>query len=481
MGNADIDTAAPPPRSTADIENGVGEKNIDALTKPEADPDNCHDAPSSVHESVASQFSNNEICFVKRIIRKALQKSHEDPLVDETPPDGGFKAWLIVFFAHQAGFNSFGFINAYGVLQSYYVSALELPPSTVSWIGSLCAFLMLFTGTFSGRLSDAGYFPQMLMMGTVIQIAGFLGASFSTKYWQILLAHGVCLGVGGGLVFVPAMSIAGTYFQKKRPLALAFCAMGNSIGGLVFAAILQQTIPKLGYEWAMRICGLLVMASSIPSNFVMRPMKLRRVKIPIIEWGAFREIEYSFLSTAMFLTYLGLWVPVFYLGSFGKNIIGISTEKAASLILIINGGGIAGRVLPALLASRLGPLNLMIPLTFLSGVILFCWASVHSYKDIIIFDVFYGFIMAAGQGMLPPSLGSMTKDRSKMGVRMGMVFTICGISLLIGQPLAGALIEANGGQYLYTQMYGGASMILGALFMFAARVRVAGWDLAVNV
>lgn len=111
---------------------------------------------------------------------------------------------------------------------------------------------------------------------------------------------------------MPTMSLAGTYFVKKRPFALAICAMGNSVGGLVFAAILQQTIPKLGYGWAMRICGLVVMASSIPSIFVLRPMKLKRVGGPIIEWGAFRETEYSFLSISVFLSYLGMWAPVFY-------------------------------------------------------------------------------------------------------------------------------------------------------------------------
>jgi len=123
------------------------------------------------------------------------------------------------------------------------------------------------------------------------------------------------------------------------------------------------------------------------------------------------------------------------LGSFGRDIIGISSEAAPSLLLIINGVGILGRVLPALFASRLGPLNLMIPFSLLSGIILLFWALVKSYAGILIFDVFYGFIMASAQGMFPPSLGSLTSDLSKMGVRMGMVFSICGFALLAGQPI----------------------------------------------
>lgn len=77
--------------------------------------------------------------------------------------------------------------------------------------------------------------------------------------------------------------------------------------------------------------------------------------------------------------------------------------------------------------------------------------------------------------MFPPSLGSLTTDLSKMGVRMGMVFSICGLALLIGQPLAGVLITADGGSYLYTQMYSGASMTLGVVFMIGARISKMGW------
>jgi hypothetical protein len=65
---------------------------------------------------------------------------------------------------------------------------------------------------------------------------------------------------------------------------------------------------------------------------------------------------------------------------------------------LINGVGIAGRVVPALLAHQYGPLNLMIPLTLVTAVILFCWAAVKDYQGILVFDIFYGFVMAAGQG-----------------------------------------------------------------------------------
>ncbi|KAN0122157.1 MFS monocarboxylate transporter [Hyaloscypha variabilis] len=401
----------------------------------------------------------------------ATQKSNSSSDIDTNPPpDGGLRAWTITIMAHMAGFNTFGF-----------VSRFDLPPSTVSWIGSISAFLMFFISGFSGRLTDAGYFHQTLLLGTTLQLLGFFAASFAKTYWQVLLAHGVCIGVGGGLVFIPAISLVGTYFTKHRSLALAICAVGNSFGGLIFSAILQSVLPRLGYGWAMRVCGFVIMGSMIPANLLLKPRRIKRNKAPLIEWSAFGEPIYACFSAGMFFCMVGMWIPVFYLGSFGRDIIHIGTKDASSLLLIINGVGVCGRVIPAIVAARFGPLNLMIPLSLISGLILFCWAGVSNHTEIIVFDVFYGFIMASAQGMLPPALGSLTDDLSKMGVRMGMVFSICGFAVLIGNPLAGALITRDGGRYLYAQMFAGAAMTLGVLFLTAARVLKSGWSIQARV
>lgn len=169
------------------------------------------------------------------------------------------------------------------------------------------------------------------------------------------------------------------------------------------------------------------------------------------------------------------------LGSFGKDIIGIDSKDAASLLLIINGVGVSGRVIPTLLAPKYGPMNLIIPLSFASGLILLCWAAVNNHSGLLVFDVFYGFMMASAQGMFPPSLGSLTTDLSKMGVRMGMVFSLMGFALLIGNPLAGALISLEGGKYLYAQMYAGSALVAGVVLLVAARIARTGWKICVRI
>ena len=53
-------------------------------------------------------------------------------------------------------------MNSFGVFQTYYVDFLGRSVSDVSWIGSIQVFLTFFIGTFTGRLTDAGYFRPVL-------------------------------------------------------------------------------------------------------------------------------------------------------------------------------------------------------------------------------------------------------------------------------------------------------------------------------
>jgi MFS family permease len=309
MHNDFIAAEGPP---SVDPEKGLASKTLSELgpgtTTPLSQSETTALELQQSHHSYA-KYMNLALSFWKW----ATQKSNcSSDIETNPPPDGGLKAWTITIMAHMAGFNTFGFVNAYGVLQAYYVSRFDLPPSTVSWIGSLSAFLMFFVSTFSGRLTDAGYFHQTLLLGTVIQLLGFFATSFAKTYWQVLLAHGVCIGLGGGLIFIPAISLVGTYFTKRRSLALAICAVGNSFGGLIFSAILQSLLPKLGYGWAMRVCGFVIIGSMIPANFLLKPRRIKRHKTPLIEWSAFGEPIYACFSAGMFFCMVGMWIPVFY-------------------------------------------------------------------------------------------------------------------------------------------------------------------------
>jgi MFS family permease len=193
-----------------------------------------------------------------------------------------------------------GFINSFGVFQTYYTEALDRPPSDISWVGSIQVFLLFFIGTWTGRLTDAGYFKQIFILGTTLQVLGIMMTSLSTQYWQLFLAQGVCVGLGNGCLFCPMMSTVSTYFSNRRNLAIGIVACGSVTGGLIFPAMVQQLLPKIGFGWTLRALAFVELAClSICVFFLKRRLPPRRAG-PIVEWAAFKELGYTFFAIGMF-------------------------------------------------------------------------------------------------------------------------------------------------------------------------------------
>lgn len=128
-----------------------------------------------------------------------------------------------------------------------------------------------------------------------------------------------------------------------------------------------------------------------------------------------------------------------------------------------------GRLIPPAIADRFqGPLRILTLCTLFSALFLYWWIAVHTLTGVIVWCVFYAFWTNAIQTLFTASIGVLTSDFSKLGVRIGMVFTIISFACLSGPPLAGALVSAKDGDFLYAQVFGGSSMFVGFVFMVAA-------------
>ena len=90
--------------------------------------------------------------------------------------------------------------------QLHYTESLHLPPSQVSWIGSIQIFLTFAISAFSGRSADAGYARHAVLVGTSLCVLGTFMTSFAKTYWQIFLAQGICEGIGMGIMYMPAVT-----------------------------------------------------------------------------------------------------------------------------------------------------------------------------------------------------------------------------------------------------------------------------------
>ncbi|PYI34003.1 MFS general substrate transporter [Aspergillus indologenus CBS 114.80] len=416
-----------------------------------------------------------------KTIEDDISTSTTDSVV-KPPPDGGAMAWTQSAMGHLVCFNTWGYLASYGVFQSYYQTHLGVSESAISWVGSIQMFLIFFVGTFSGRALDAGYFRHVFCAGAFLQILGVFMTSLSTQYWQLFLAQGLCTGLGSGLQFCPAMGLVATYFDKRRVFAVACCLVGSGTGGMVFPGLVKGLLPVLGFGWTLRVVGFVMLATTIPAVALFRTRLPPRKSGPLVELSAFRdEPIYTFFILAIWLNFWGMYFAVYYVGAFGRSVIGLTYSDSTNLIIVLNAAASLGRLIPAYFASfHLGPLNTVIPLSVASSVLMFCWAAVHSTAGLYTFAVLYGFCANAVQGLWPPTLSSLITDLSKAGTRIGMGFTIMSFACLTGPPLGGALVAKAHG-YIGAQVWAGVVILLGAMVLLGARISKTGWRVKVKI
>jgi MFS family permease len=165
-----------------------------------------------------------------------------------------------------------------------------------------------------------------------------------------------------------------------------------------------------------------------------------------------------------------VYFAFYYLGSYGRSIIHLPLTESDTLLIVLNGVGVFGRIIPNYVADRcLGPLNTIIPDVALTAGLSFCWIAVDSRGGLYAWAVIYGLVGAAIQSLFPATLSSLTTDLRMAGTRMGMVFTIVSFAVLTGPPIAGQLIQKKDGGFLYAQIFAGADMLVGCAFLTAAR------------
>ncbi|ATY64748.1 Major facilitator superfamily general substrate transporter [Cordyceps militaris] len=405
---------------------------------------------------------------VGRVLSRITSKSSVDL---GPPPDGGCVAWTQCLITHLIIFTTWGWANSFGSFQAYYTTLLDRSPSEVSWIGSLNVFLLFFVGTFTGRLTDAGHFRAVFLVGSVLLAVGIFATAQCTTYVQLLLAQGVCIGIAHGCLFCPTLAVLSTYFHRRRALALGIAACGSATGGLVFPSMVRQLLPRVGFPWTVRAIGFVQIAVIAVANLGIRTRIRPRKTGPIVEWPAFQELEYTFYAAAAFFNFWGVYFAFFYISAYSRDSLNppLSYPDSLNLLLILNGVGIIGRIVPNFIADRIGAVNVFIPTSIIASILVFCFITIDRPAGLYAWVVIYGIVGAGIQSLFPAALSFLTTDLRKLGVRMGMVFTIVSFAVLTGPPIAGAIIASPAG-YTGAKAFAGSSMAVGCGFLIAAKL-----------
>lgn len=142
---------------------------------------------------------------------------------------------------------------------------------------------------------------------------------------------------------------------------------------------------------------------------------------------------------------------------------------------------IFGRIIPGIIADKVGRFNVMIIICLISAIFCFAiWIPVKDTAGIIVFVVIFGF-SSGGFISLAPTLIAQISDIRQIGTRIGAAFAVYSVGALIGSPIGGAIVSAQDGDYLGLQLFCGCCMISGTVLFCAARYVQEGFSLKKKV
>ncbi|SPO05647.1 related to monocarboxylate transporter 2 [Cephalotrichum gorgonifer] len=398
------------------------------------------------------------------------------------PPDGGAKAWLVILGAWCASFCSFGWVNSIGVFQEYYQNTLlkDYSSSTISWIPALQIFFVMGTGPFVGYVYDR-YGPRWLLLGgSFLHVFGLMMASLSTEYYQILLAQGLCSGIGVSAVFQPSLSCAAGWFNKKRATAFGILFTGSSVGGIVIPLMVSRLIRSIGFPWAMRTGAFLLLALLIITNLTVRPFQppIPQKKTTLAQLSKpLGEVQFQLTMVGFFFFSFGFFVPINYI-----TVQAIDEDMrpnlADAILPVLNAASLIGRLLSGFLGDKLGRYNVFLIAGYLTSIwILALWLPAAGEAALFAFAILFGVFSGAFIPLTTPMIMQIS-PMAEIGYRTGIVFFTAAISGLAANPVSGAILEGSGG-WTGLKVFCGVVCVVGTTAILVGRIKKTGWKLLV--
>ena len=388
-----------------------------------------------------------------------------------------FYGYILVLAAFFIMVVTWGAIYTFGVF--FKPLLIEFGWTRAETSGAYSLFFVLHGLVYivTGRLNDR-FGPRIVMAACGFFFGlGYLLMSQISAIWQLYLFYGVIIAIGMGGT-VPLVSSVARWFVKRRGLMTGIAVSGIGAGTMIVPPVANWLIST--YDW--RISYIVIGSISLVS-IVLAAQFLRRdpSQMGQLPYGADEVKEESLnlkvrgfslrkaVHTAQFwmlciaVLGLGLCVQAIMVHIVPHAIdMGISAARAATIMTIIGGLSIAGRVIMGGYGDRIGNKPVLI-IGFILMVIALSWVVAAKelwmlYLFAIIFGFSYGGLMTLQSPMVADLFGLHAH-----GVILGAVVFSTTIGGAIGPLLAGYIFDITSSYHLAFLVYVALSVISLAL------------------
>lgn len=187
------------------------------------------------------------------------------------PPEGGW-GWVVILASFVSHVITLGVAYSFGVLYRALLADASLggDRGATALVGSSASAATLAAGVFVSAIVTRYGHRAAAGAGAALVPLGLLLSSVVTDLPSLYFTWGVLLGTGSALSFMPAVMVVSRYFVKRRAFATGIAVAGSGVGTLVFGAVSDYLISRVGWRATLRVYAVLsaVVLSAAAATYV---------------------------------------------------------------------------------------------------------------------------------------------------------------------------------------------------------------------
>ncbi|KAJ8251395.1 hypothetical protein GJAV_G00220870 [Gymnothorax javanicus] len=417
----------------------------------------------------------------------------------QVAPDGGW-GWVVLCATIIVLALTLAFPSCIGIFYKDLQNEFHASNTETSWVPSIMTAVLHAGGPLCSILVEHYGCRSTVMVGGVLSGLGMAASSFARSVTELYITAGFITGLGCCFSFQPAVTMMGHYFVRRRAFANAMSSTGTALGICILPLLSNFLLVHLGLRGSFLVLGGVLLHCCV-CGAVLRPLKDPRrccrdrpdfSPMPGLK-GRVRAILdglvaflYQYMAFDLFLSnrryrvyvvgvtwmMLGFLVPLVYLVPFATAQ-GVEQGRAALLPSALGFVNMFARPLTGLLLGS--PCFQVRPQLYVyafgaallvNGLSNCVCCVTGSFTGLLGFALAFGLSMSVVGSLLFTVLMDIVGMR-RFPAALGLLTSMESITLLLGPPLAGMLLDATG-RYSYVFYACSASVSSAALFLMGS-------------
>ncbi|KAM9748775.1 monocarboxylate transporter 7 isoform 2-T3 [Dama dama] len=379
-------------------------------------------------------------------------------------PDGGW-GWVVAVSFFFVEVFTYGIIKSFGVFFSDLMDSFSESNSRISWVVSICVFVLTFTAPVSTVLSSRFGHRLVVMLGGLLVSAGMVTAAFSQKVYHMYIAIGVVSAI---------TALKETVGWRYSMLFVGLLQLNLVVCGALLRPIVIVGTPgtpktpapehRKEAQYMLENEKTRTSIDSIDSGveFTTSPKNAPghsagaaepAAEVQARGWPGAPLLDFSVLTERSFICYtlfglfvtLGFFAPSLYIIPLGLSL-GLDRDRAALLLCAMAVAEVFGRIGAGLVLNREPIRKVYIELVcvVLLALSLLTFTFATGFWGLLACSVFSGAMIGTVAGTHIPLLAEDdVVGIQKMSSAAGVYVFFQSISGLAGPPLAGLLVDQS--------------------------------------